>query len=197
MDPSLSPHSIANANSILGLGLGDAGVLGVSTLLVDSVDYADNPGLGGITPSVANIPFTPEAEDPRFAVRYSGYLNVTSDDTYVFSVLHDDGFQLSLGGELVSVFDGDTGPIVTLTAPLALSAGLYPISLLGWEQGGVFINELGWSKGSAGAFTVPDSSVLFSRAGVAPVPEPGTWVAMGSLAALMGGAWMRRRGQSA
>lgn len=45
----------------------------------------------------------------------------------------DDGFRLTIGGEVVSHFDSDRSPGETATV-VSLTEGLYHFEFIGWEQ---------------------------------------------------------------
>lgn len=126
-----------------------------------------------VTQTAPNIAFNdataPAEVGDSFAVLFDGFLNITSAGSYQFDAVHDDGFRLTIGGHVVSQFDGNTAPRTT-SATVFLDEGLYDIQYLGWEQGGVFRQELAWTTpGSAGAEVVPQSALFTQH----HVPDAG------------------------
>jgi hypothetical protein len=189
VDFSINPNSLAEAKSVLNLGSGDLGYITTSLFVAPQVDYADGLGYGGVTPDVYEaIPFGPA--DATFAVRFTGYLNVTTPGDYLFSARHDDGLELVVGGETLIAFPTDTSPTTTTSALVTLAAGLYPIEYTGWEQGGAFIGELSWALGSGAPNVIPQS-LLFTDSGI--IPEASTWVAAGMTVGMLGLGALRRR----
>lgn len=130
----------------------------------------------------ADIPFLTPAQDPLAAVRVTGYITLAAG-TYTFSSSHDDGVRLTVGGEVVVIFDSNTGTITTTSPSYTLAAGTYAVEAISWEQGGVFALALNQNNGSG--------DVLL--AGLHAVPEPATMgLAIAGLA-LVGAAVRRRR----
>ena len=198
---SFSAHSVQSALDVLA-ATPATGLIQAVNNLAPYIDYRDfTAGTGGHvnSPDLAD-PFTTiqngvAQDDPTFAVRFSGYLNVTSADTYQFRIHSDDGFRLNLGGETVAIFDGDRGPADSFSAELALDAGLYAIEFIGWEQGGLYVDELSWKTQAASDFAilgpVDGGQVLFSTV---PVPAPGAFVLLASACAGLSVARRRRLG---
>lgn len=170
-----SPDTIAEALAALALG------------------PSDPEFRAQIVETVPNIAFNdataPTEIGDSFAVLLDGFLNVTQAGNYQFDATHDDGFQLTIGGHVVSQFDGNTGTRTT-SASVFLQEGLYDIQYLGWEQGGAFRQELAWTTpGAVGSEIVPQSA-LFTQHHV-PDAGAGSVAAIGILGLL--GAAKRRR----
>jgi hypothetical protein len=151
------PNSIAQAKNTLAKELGDPGFIAEINQIVSEISFSDY-GQAGTLPVPAMA-----GDDPRFAVEYSGFLNVINPGEYLFGVLHDDGFEFRLGGGVVSQFDANTAPIFTQVS-LTLAAGLYDLNFIGWEQGGVFINQLYWVPPDQVEFSLVPQRALFTRA---------------------------------
>lgn len=149
-------HSTGEARSILASALTqDGGFIEAIEQLVPYVDHDDG------TTGLFNSPNLPDpfsaldaGTDWRFAVRFDGYLNVVTAGEYDFLVHSDDGFSLSLGGEIISSYDTDRAPGSTVSGPIFLEAGLYALELVSWEQGGFYIDELAWLRPGADGFAV-------------------------------------------
>ncbi|MGE0861118.1 MAG: PA14 domain-containing protein [Gammaproteobacteria bacterium] len=193
----VSLGSVASALEALANGTSETVVEQLAPY-IDYRDFVDGTQGEHSGPDLAD-PFSPiiegqSAGEAIFAVRFSGFLNVLASGDYAFRSLSDDGFRLTLGGEVISVFDGNRSPDVN-QVELNLEAGLYSIEFIGWEQGGQFVNELAWRRPGDETFHVVgaeiDDRVLFSQAPSA-VPVPAALPLLGS--ALVGlGALGRRR----
>lgn len=168
---SYAPHSVASALEALGLDSNDSRYQGEINQVVSAIDVADSAIHGHVT-GYTSDPLTP---DNSYAVEYTGYINITSSDTYSFNAYTDDGFRLVIGGEIIAEYDGDRSASSTY-ADAYLEAGLYTFSLIGWEQGGVFVNELSWHDSSTSAWSLVDSTVLFTSN---PVPVPSAILLLG------------------
>lgn len=159
-----TPHSIAGAEAVLALNSGDPGVTSFFQGVVPNVNHNDGNQL---------------VTGDQFALRYTGFLNITVTANYQFSSTHDDGVRVRLGGEDIITYNSDTSPIVTSSSFYNLSAGLYPIEILTWEQGGQFASILSMQAGIAGAPFVIPQSLLFSGASA---PDGGSSLILLSLA---------------
>jgi hypothetical protein len=161
-----TPHNIAAAEAIL------AAPTSAATQFLSTINVND-----------ASVPLI---GSDRFAVRATGYVRLAAGN-YSFSVTHDDGARLIIGGESAVVFDSDTSTVTTTSPTYALAAGLYAVDLLSWEQGGAFDLEL------TASFNGGPSQFLegFHAVSTASVPEPVTLALV--LASLGGLALSRRR----
>ena len=193
---AVSPHSIADAISVLA-SAGES--VSFSAPQIDFRDFSGGTETAGIE-SLSDLPdpFTNieggvAQDDPIFAVRYSGFLNVAVSGDYSFRAITDDGFSLVLGGEQISAFDGDRSPAAT-DVSLTLDAGLYSLEMIGWEQVGQFVDELSWLRPGESDFAVIGTAAggraLFTTAPSA-VPVPAALPLLGS--ALVGLGLLRRR----
>lgn len=172
VNTSYSPHNVDQALNALALGPGDAGYVGEVIQIVEQIDFADSNWNGYVHGYDAD----PLSPDGNFAVGYSGYINISTEDLYTFRAYTDDGFRLTIGGEMVSQHFGDRGPGTT-DGSVFLQAGFYEFMMVGWEQGGVFVNELSWRNSPSDTWSLVDSTVLFSSNPLgdpSAVPEPST-----------------------
>jgi LPXTG-motif cell wall-anchored protein len=183
------PDNIAEALGVLALMPGDPLYVSSTHAVVPQIAFYD-----AVAPNPDSGPPMPDpTTDPRFAVMFSGYLNVTVPGTYNFRAYTDDGFRFLLGGENVMQFDDNRAPGSSF-ATANLVAGLYPISFLGWEQGGAFVNELAWALGTDNPAVIPQAN-LFSRRPSTGVPDGGSTLLLLGLSLALGGAVVRRARQ--
>ncbi len=176
VNTSYSPHSVGQAAAAMSLGVGDVGYESEANLVVDYIDFADGSYLNAVTPSYLNSPL---GADDDFAVEYSGYIDIGISDTYSFRSYTDDGFQLSIGGDVVSQYTIDRPPGVT-TDSVYLASGLYEFSFLGWEQGGAFVNELTWQNSLSSDWSLVRDDVLYRTIASVAVFEPSVIFLFGS-----------------
>lgn len=183
VDTSFAPSSLSSAIAALALGPSDPGYVGEVNQVAPYIDYADSGQVGYVAGFLAD-PLTP---DNSFAVEYSGYINIAVTSTYTFRAYTDDGFRLSIGGEMISQYTANRAPGTT-DGTISLAAGVYEFSFVGWEWTGGFVNELTWHDLSTSTFSLVDSKELFTYN---PVPEPATMLLLGS--GLVGLAGFRRK----
>ena len=188
-NPSVTPHSIADAEFLLGLQPGDNGYLAEATTVVDHLDFYDGAsGAEGLfvagsimDPFTSFEPVSGTFDDPQFAVSVTGTLLIPTNGGFSFQVHSDDGFDFRIGGVSVFSLDGDRSPETSRIDLVDLTAGQHDFELIGWEQGGQFVLELSWA---------PDGSENFAVLSTTPVPIPGTLPLLGSALA---GLALRRR----
>lgn len=178
VDVANKPDTIAEALAVLAAGSGGPGFIAAFSPQVDVINFGGNvavPQFGG-TPPVVNNPVdlaNGPGSDPRFAVHYFGFLNITTAGNYLFGAGHDDGVRLTVGGEVLIDFPFNTPPVGTFSPVVFLGLGIYDLSYVSWEQGGQFLNQLVWQGPGIPFGLVPEGS-LFSV-----VPEPSTVVLLG------------------
>lgn len=181
VDPANNPNSIGDALNVLA-----GGVPAVQTInqIVGIVDFED-----GALGAANKDPFTAldPGVDTTFAVQYSGFLQLAAG-TYQFRMRHDDGIRVILGGEEIILFPSDTGPVNSNSAVFTLPEGYYALEIVGWEQGGVFLNQFG-TVNPNGGLDLTDNLWHATRTGI---PEPAG-VALVGLAFLAAGLVGRRR----
>lgn len=94
-----------------------------------------------------------------FAARYSGYIQIPKTGIYLASLTSDDGSQLYIDGALAIDHDGLHGPDAK-RVKLRLVAGLYPIELRYFEQGGSETLKLEIAQEGSRLQPVPDSWIF-------------------------------------
>lgn len=123
----------------------------------------------GIMPNVA---LTPRSQDDNFAFLWEGQIIIPVSGTYYFRTNSDDGSRLWLGslngstspysfsGTPLVNNDGLHGTKDATSSAISLTAGVYPIAMAFYEQGGGQAMTVSWSiPGSGGSFVaIPNSA---------------------------------------
>ena len=121
VEPAFNPNSLAEALGLLAQGSSAPGFIQEVTVMRNRVDSADGVYAGALTPTDFD-PVPLPGVDPIFAVEFFGFINLPVGGVYEFSMHHDDGFRLEIGGANIMEFSSDTAPITTSTS-VALAAG--------------------------------------------------------------------------
>ena len=147
------------------------------------------PDFGTLTPLVTgtmpNVAITPRTQNDNFAFLWEGYIIIPETGTYYFRTNSDDGSRLWLGtlngfgspysfeGTPVVNNDGLHGTQDRTSSALSLTAGVYPIALAFYEQGGGESMTVSWRTPSSGTSysTIPNSafSETIAPGGTAPI----------------------------
>jgi fibronectin type 3 domain-containing protein len=135
----------------------------------------------GVMPNVA---LTPRTQNDNFAFLWEGFITIPTTGTYQFRTNSDDGSRLWLGA-----LNGTTSPYSFTATPtvnndglhgsqdrtssnLNLTAGVYPIAIAFYEQGGGESMIVSWRTPSTGTsfVTIPNSAFIetVAPAGSAP-----------------------------
>ncbi|OAD45843.1 Ig-like domain-containing protein [Polaribacter atrinae] len=110
--------------------------------LNNSVDNIPTTGAAGVgTVSDFNVEalqniVTP-TDDTNYSIRYTGFINIPTTDTYTFYLNSDDGSKVYIDGNEVVAYDGlhsANGPITG--NPFALNKGAHTIEILFFERTG-------------------------------------------------------------
>ncbi len=136
------------------------------------------------------------ASGDNWAAYFNGFIRITEDGLYNFSVLYDDGFFFRLigaGGQYLEIDQDFLNPRDRegFADNLLLSEGLYAFELGSWNRLEAGVVDLRWSRGDDNWVLVPTENLVSSN----PVSEPAS-LALGLLA-LTGAAASRRRRQPA
>ncbi len=125
--------------------------------------FSKLPDFGKLEPVKSEVvPFIDIARagiEDQFAVVYRGFINIPEDGRYAVALTSDDGSQLWIGGALALDHDGLHGP-ETKTGFLTLLAGLHPIEVRFFEQGGAQTLRLELAREGYRLNPVPDSWIF-------------------------------------
>ncbi len=140
--------TLADAQSLFNLPTTDSSVLAVaSDNGVSVINYDDASGVTGLFASdrqIATPPLTASkgsfaaGSEDNFALRATGFIQVTNPGVWNFVVNSDDGFQLRLGTNLpvVSSFPTPRAMSATTNRVNLPVVGYYPFELIFFEAGG-------------------------------------------------------------
>jgi PA14 domain/PEP-CTERM motif len=165
-----TPGTIANTQALIAASSGPTATFTATTVCFPSCDNTIDDGstlaqfLDG---NATNISPNAVTDLSDHGVVLTGFLNITTSATYDFELASDDGSGLWIDGSLFIDNDGDHG-FQGITNSIMLSAGLHPIEVLQFEDGGVTGLSL-WENGNP----VGGDSIVTGG-----VPEPSTWTMM-------------------
>lgn len=142
------------------------------------------PAATGVMPNVA---LTPRTQDDNFAFLWEGYILIPQTGTYYFRTNSDDGSRLWLGslngsaspysfaGTPVVNNDGLHGSQNRDSGPLTLTAGVYPIAMAFYEQGGGETMVVSWrTPGNANFVQIPNSAFTEGTSASGTIPAAPT-----------------------
>ena len=112
-------------------------------------DWSLLPDFDSLTPvatgTVPGFDISLRLRDSQYGFRFTGSIQVISDDTYTFYTNSDDGSQLFIDGALVVDNDG-LHPPEQASGQIALVSGSYDITVTFFEQGGGEVLGVSWSN---------------------------------------------------
>ncbi|MBX3241125.1 MAG: fibronectin type III domain-containing protein [Chitinophagaceae bacterium] len=146
------------------------------------------PNFNNLTPlatgNMPNVSLQPRTQDDNFAFLWEGFINIPVSGQYTFRTNSDDGSRLWLGsrngttspysfsGTPTVNNDGLHGPQDRNSSVLNLTAGVYPIAMAFYEQGGGEVMTVSWRtpQTSNQFVTIPDGAFAQQVADPGPVP---------------------------
>jgi len=129
---------------------------GIYRMVNDFLDVT--PLKTGIVP---DFTITPREKEQFFSFDYEGYINIAKEGEYTFYLATNDGGRLNIDGYLLLNNDG-LHPIVEINKPTTLNAGLHPISVKYFQEGGRNGLIVSWKGPGFGKQEIP-ASVLFHK----------------------------------
>ncbi len=125
------------------------------------------------TGKMQNIALTPRTQNDNFAFLWEGYIKIPVTGTYYFRTNSDDGSKLYLGalGGTTSPYnhtatavvnnDGLHGPQDATSSPVNLVAGVYPIAITFYEEGGGEVMTVSWKTPETNNVFVSIPNIVF------------------------------------
>ncbi len=118
------------------------------------------PQASGIVPEITmNVPQRKEAD--RFALRFSGVIQIDVSGKYTFFTSSDDGSRLYIGDQLVVDNDGLHG-MAEKSGAIDLPAGAHPIVVTYFDNGGGDGLEVSWSGPKINKEKIPGNRLSVS-----------------------------------
>ena len=122
------------------------------------------------TGNSTNIDLGISKRNDVYSVLWEGYINIPADGIYTFETNSDDGSKLYLGaynnGESPLVNNDGLHPAQVQKGVIALSAGVYPISISFLQNAGNQVMELYWSSNTGiSRQQIPDNAFISTSGG--------------------------------
>jgi predicted alpha-1,2-mannosidase len=116
------------------------------------------PVKSGIVP---NFTIQPRESEQFFAFIYEGFIRIPADGLYTFYLATNDGGRLLIDNRLLINNDG-LHPMAEIYKPAALKAGLHPITVQYFQEGGGKGFKVSWQGPGIGKEEIP-AAVLFHQ----------------------------------
>lgn len=143
----------------------------------DVYNYTYGATWGTVDLAPLFTPGSPQPTQDNWTSRFSGYIRVSEAGLYNFSVLHDDGFFLRLGGagQTLTIENDylNARDRVGFDNDLQLAVGLYALELGAYERLEAGVVELSWMR-DGGAWSPVPTANLLATSDVKQVPEPSS-----------------------
>ena len=108
---------------------------------------------------VPNFTIEPREKDQFFSFDYEGYISIPNDGVYIFYLATNDGGKFFIDDRLIINNDG-LHPVVEVSKSVTLKAGLHPISVKYFQEGGRNGLIVSWQGPGMPKHEIP-ASVLF------------------------------------
>jgi len=129
-------------------------------------DWSQVPDFNGLTPNLTGVAtdfsLATRPSDEKFALDYQGFLNISADAVYTFSLTSDDGSLLFIGENLTINHDGPHGA-TSKEATLALGKGLHSIRISFFENSGGNTLKLMWKTGNQPFTPIPAEAFFYYK----------------------------------
>jgi len=103
----------------------------------------------------------PREKEQFFSFDYEGYINIPKDGEYTFYLATNDGGRLYIDNYLLLNNDG-LHPVVEIAKPVNIKAGLHPISVKYFQEGGRNGLTVSWQGPGIEKEEIP-AEVLFHK----------------------------------
>ncbi len=137
-------------------GLGYKYTHGIYRMVNDFLDV--QPLKTGVVP---HFSIEPREKEQFFSFEYEGYINIPREGEYTFYLATNDGGRLYIDNIMLLNNDG-LHPVVEINKPIILKAGLHPISVKYFQEGGRNGLFVSWQGPGIEKQEIP-TSVLFHK----------------------------------
>jgi PA14 domain len=151
----------------------------------DDIVNVDGSTLGAFLGSDAGTlagSFDSSTQVGSLLFRFSGFIAIQNAGDVIFAVGSDDGARLTIGGVLITGFDGDRGFGFSSDTATFEAGGLYPVELIYWANG-VGQSGVEWYSSIPGG---PDSGTPFTGGSIVPTDVLYTVIPAPTAAAVFG-----------
>lgn len=124
-----------------------------------------------------NFDLSKRVKDSRFAFKFTGYIEVPTDNTYTFYLSSDDGSQLYIGDQLVVDHDGIHDASEEMSGSIALGEGKHALTVLFFENSGTQSLTVSYESSEIAKQAIPNSALFRATNGsgsVSSYREPDT-----------------------
>ncbi|HXB96239.1 MAG TPA: fibronectin type III domain-containing protein, partial [Puia sp.] len=173
------PSNQANGQALLN-GIPYNYYNGIPTTQSNLPNFSTMPiAFSGMLP---NISLSPQIDNTGFGFLFQGFINIPTTGTYTFQISSDDGSAMWLGK-----LNGTGSPYVFGTTPtinddglhgtqsanssaMTLQAGIYPIAIAYFQQGGGFALTFSWKTPGKNTFSAVPNSAFQQTATQGAIP---------------------------
>jgi len=125
---------------------------------VDNIPTTGATGTGSVTSIDVDALFAAETpgDGNTFSIRYTGFITISTNETYTFFTNSDDGSKLFIDGNEIVDNDGNHAAVEE-SGTVALTVGTYPITILFYEDAGGEELTVSYSSSSITKTVIPFS----------------------------------------
>ena len=157
-------NNIADAEALI------ASTSAVATQQSQSINIRESNTTGNFVDDASIVPLSNQS---NYAVYAVGSVVLDQAGDYSFNVFSDDGFSLTINGDVVSSFSRPRAPRSSIQSEIFLDAGRHTVEVVYFERTGRAALEVSHAFGNFSQFT----SNAFGLT-VASAPEPSQWSLM-------------------
>jgi alpha-L-fucosidase len=111
---------------------------------------------------ISNYAIEPREREQYFAFDYEGYIRIPEDGIYTFYLTTNDGGRLFIDDNILINNDG-LHPLTEIYKPVALKAGLHPIDVKYFQEGGTNGLVVSWQGPGFKKEQIPASALFHKK----------------------------------
>jgi fibronectin type 3 domain-containing protein/predicted esterase len=142
-----------------------------------NVSEIETKGVLAKTGVINNFLITPRTRNDGYAFVFDGYINIPATGSYTFWTESSEGSQLYVNNVLVVDNDGLHGCTEKQGSAVTLSAGVYPVKALNFENTGGECLTVKWQGPGITKQAIPDNALKDSYTPPAALPAPSAFTA--------------------